>query len=81
MWGRMQPCGGLRGHPVNPPANRLPTCGNAERPIDNRPQVDNLPHIARFVLAKARFTTREESKLGCNLGLLLAHQRYKDILQ
>ena len=37
VWGRLLTCGGL--------PTRLSMCRNAPRPIDNRPQVDNLPHV------------------------------------
>ncbi len=41
MWGRMVSCGGL--------STRLPTSvQKPPRPIDNRPQIDNLPHIRRL---------------------------------
>jgi hypothetical protein len=38
MWGRFSTCGGF--------LTRLGGfCANIERPIENRPQVENLPHI------------------------------------
>ena len=42
MWGRLSACGGL--------PTRLPTSIQMwPRPIDNRPQGDNLPHIRRGI--------------------------------
>jgi hypothetical protein len=45
MYGRLATCSGPRGHPVNPPR---------AVPIDNRPQVVNLPYIFKLTPVKYR---------------------------